>query len=123
MELTGFGRRKTCAIVMVAIIILSMPCILGFNYWSWSGLEVFGGSILDVEDFIVSNILLPLGSIVYLMFCTSKLGWGWKNYIEEANTGKGAKMHNWMRGYVTYVLPLIVLFIFGFGIYDKFFAN
>lgn len=123
MELTGFGRRKTCAIVMVAIIILSMPCVLGFNYWSWSGLEVFGGSILDVEDFIVSNILLPLGSIVYLMFCTSKLGWGWKNYIEEANTGKGAKMHNCMRGYVTYVLPLIVLFIFGFGIYDKFFAN
>ncbi len=79
--------------------------------------------MLDLEDFLVSNLFLPLGSLVYLLFCTSRYGWGWKNYTTEANTGKGLKIKNWMRGYITYILPLIVLFIFGFGIYDKFFTN
>ena len=73
--------------------------------------------------FLVSNLFLPLGSLVYLLFCTSKYGWGWNNYTKEANTGKGLKIQNWMRGYITYILPLIILFIFGFGIYDKFFIK
>lgn len=88
---------------------------------AWDGFSIFGGSVLDFEDFLVSNILLPLGSLVYLMFCVSKYGWGWDNFQAEANTGKGLKIQNWMRPYVTYVLPLIVLFIFAFGLYDKFF--
>ena len=89
--------------------------------WNWKGFEIFGGSILDLEDFLVSNILLPLGSLVYLLFCTRKNGWGWDNYVSEANMGKGLKVKKWMKGYLTYVLPLIIIFIFIFGIYDKFF--
>ena len=107
--------------VFIAIILLSIPCVLGYNLWSWDGFAVFGGAVLDFEDFLVSNLFLPLGSLVYLLFCTSRYGWGWKNFTTEANTGKGLKMQNWMRGYITYILPLIVLFIFFFGLYDKFF--
>lgn len=121
MELTGFSRKKTGIINLFLIIILSLPCVFGYNIWSWKGFEIFGGSVLDFEDFIVSNILLPLGSLVYLIFCVSRYGWGWKNFTAEANSGKGLKVKNWMRGYLTYVLPVIVLFIFGFGIYEKFF--
>ena len=105
----------------IAIILLSIPCVLGYNLWSWDGFAVFGGAVLDFEDFLVSNLFLPLGSLVYLLFCTSRYGWGWKNFTTEANTGKGLKMQNWMRVYITYILPLIVLFIFFFGLYDKFF--
>ena len=121
MELTGWSRKKSSFINAIAIILLSIPCVLGYNLWSWDGFAVFGGAVLDFEDFLVSNLFLPLGSLVYLLFCTSKYGWGWKNFITEANTGKGLKMQNWMRGYITYILPLIVLFIFFFGLYDKFF--
>ena len=123
MELTGFNRKKSSIVNMILVVLLSMPCVLGFNLWSFDWLGVFGGSFLDFEDFLVSNIWLPLGSLIYLLFCTSKFGWGWKNYKEEANTGKGIKIHNWMRVYLTYILPLIVLFIFAFGIYDKFWAK
>ena len=120
MELTGWSRRKSSLINMAAIILLSLPCVLGYNIWTWDGFEIFGGSVLDFEDFLVSNILLPLGSLVYLLFCVTKYGWGWENFIREANTGKGVKMQEWMRVYLTYILPLIVIFIFAFGIYDKF---
>ena len=123
MELTGFNRKKSSIVNMILVALLSMPCVLGFNLWSFDWLGVFGGSFLDFEDFLVSNIWLPLVSLIYLLFCTSKFGWGWKNYKEEANTGKGIKIHNWMRVYLTYILPLIVLFIFAFGIYDKFWAK
>ena len=123
MEVTGFNRKKSSIVNMILVALLSMPCVLGFNLWSFDWLGVFGGSFLDFEDFLVSNIWLPLGSLIYLLFCTSKFGWGWKNYKEEANTGKGIKIHNWMRVYLTYILPLIVLFIFAFGIYDKFWAK
>lgn len=123
MELTGFNRKKSSIVNMILVALLSMPCVLEFNLWSFDWLGVFGGSFLDFEDFLVSNIWLPLGSLIYLLFCTSKFGWGWKNYKEEANTGKGIKIHNWMRVYLTYILPLIVLFIFAFGIYDKFWAK
>ena len=123
MELTGCSRGKSCAVNLILIIVLSLPCVLGYNLWQWSGLNVFGGTVLDLEDFLVSNLFLPLGSLVYLLFCVSKYGWGWNNYTKEANTGKGLKIQKWMRGYITYILPLIILFIFGFGIYDKFFAK
>lgn len=120
MELTGWSRKKSSFINAIAIILLSVPCVLGYNLWSSDIFAVFGGAVLDFEDFLVSNLFLPLGSLVYLLFCTSRYGWGWKNFITEANTGKGLKIQNWMRGYISYILPLIVLFIFFFGLYDKF---
>lgn len=120
MELTGWSRKKSSFINAIAIILLSVPCVLGYNLWSSDTFAVFGGAVLDFEDFLVSNLFLPLGSLVYLLFCTSRYGWGWKNFTTEANTGKGLKIQNWMRGYISYILPLIVLFIFFFGLYDKF---
>jgi NSS family neurotransmitter:Na+ symporter len=122
MELTGCSRKKSGAVNLFLIILLSMPCVLGYNLWDWSGFKVFGGTILDLEDFLVSNIFLPLGSLVYLLFCVTRYGWGWDNFKMEANAGRGLKVKQWMRGYFTYILPIIVLFIFAFGIYDKFFA-
>ena len=120
MELTGWSRKKSSFINAIAIILLSVPCVLGYNLWSSDIFAVFGGAVLDFEDFLVSNLFLPLGSLVYLLFCTSRYGWGWKNFTTEANTGKGLKIQNWMRGYISYILPLIVLFIFFLGLYDKF---
>ena len=99
-----------------------MPCVLGYNLWSWGGFAVFGGTIMDLEDFLVSNLFLPLGSLVYLLFCVSRYGWGWDKFRKEANTGTGLKMPDWARPYLTYILPVIVLFIFFFGLYDKFLA-
>ena len=121
MELTGASRRKSSLVNLFLIIVLSVPCVLGYNVWSWDGFSIFGGAVLDFEDFLVSNLFLPLGSLVYLLFCVTRYGWGWENYKAEVNTGKGLKVHDWMRGYLTYGLPLIVIFIFLFGIYDKFF--
>lgn len=122
MELTGCGRKKSAFVNFLLICALSLPCALGYNILKWDGFNVFGGTVMDLEDFIVSNIFLPLGSLVYLLFCVTRFGWGWNNYKTEANTGSGLKVKDWMRVYLTYILPLIVLFIFGFGIYDKFFA-
>ena len=122
MELTGCSRKKSSLVNLVLIILLSMPCVLGSNLWAWAGFGGFGGAVLAVEDFLVSNLFLPLGSLVYLLFCVTRYGWGWQNYKKEVNTGKGLKVQDWMRGYLTYVLPLIVVFIFAFGLYDKFLA-
>ena len=122
MELTGCSRKKSSLVNLVLIILLSMPCVLGYNLWAWDGFAAIGGAVLDVEDFLVSNLFLPLGSLVYLLFCVTRYGWGWQNYKKEVNTGKGLKVQDWMRGYLTYVLPLIVVFIFAFGLYDKFLA-
>jgi len=118
----GTGSGKSSLVNLVLITALSLPCVLGYNLWAWDGFAVFGGAVLDFEDFLVSNLFLPLGSLVYLLFCVTRYGWGWDNYKKEVNTGRGLKMQDWMRGYLTYVLPVIVLFIFAFGIYDKFFA-
>ena len=120
MELTGWSRRKSSIVNLIALAILSLPCVFGFSVLKWDWLSLFGESILDFEDFIVSNIFLPLGSFIFLLFCVSKWGWGWKNYSDEVNTGKGIKLKNATRVYLTYILPLIVLFIFVFGMYDKF---
>lgn len=118
MDLTGCSRKKAVAVNLVVIIVLSMPCVLGFNVLS--GLKLPGGSVLDFEDFLVSNNLLPLGSLVYLLFCTSRYGWGFKNFMAEANLGKGLHFPKWARFYVSYILPLIVLAIFVLG-YISFF--
>ena len=122
MDLTGWSRKKTAAINIVLMILLSLPCVLGFNVWS--GFQPFGpgSNVLDLEDFLVSNLWLPLGSLVYLLFCTSRYGWGWKNFQNEANDGGGIKVRDGIRFYVSYILPLIVLVIFVLGIKDKFFC-
>ena len=89
-----------------------MPCILGYSVWSFIQPLGAGSTVLDLEDFLVSNNLLPLGSLVYLAFCTTRYGWGWDNFLKEANTGAGVKFPKAVRYYVTYIVPLIVLWIF-----------
>lgn len=121
MDLWGWTRKKAVGINLGVIIILSLPCVLGFNLLSGFAPLGAGSTVLDLEDFIVSNNLLPIGSLVYLLFCTSRCGWGWDKFTQEANTGKGVKYPKWVRVYVTYILPLIVLFIFVMGYKDKFF--
>ena len=119
-DLFGWSRKKACLINGIALFILSLPCVLGFNVLS--GFMPFGegSTILDLEDFIVSNVLLPIGSLIFIVFCTSRYGWGWKNFTKEANTGKGLMVKNWMRFYMTYILPVIIIVLFVVGILDKF---
>jgi len=103
-----------------AIVILSLPCALGFNVLSGFAPLGEGTAVLDLEDFIVSNNILPLGALVYVLFCVSRYGWGWKNFVEEANTGEGIQFPEKTRFYLTYILPIIILAIFVFGYIDKF---
>ena len=111
LELTKL-KRGTVALINIGLVLaLSMPCILSFTLLS--DFTVFGKGIMDLEDYTVSNILLPVGSLVYLLFCTSRYGWGWDNFIEEVNTGKrGAGLPKWIKPYMQYVLPLIVIAVF-----------
>ena len=119
-DLTGCSVRKAVAWNIVAIIILSVPCVLGFNLWSGFAPLGEGSTVLDLEDFILSNNLLPIGSMLYLLSCTSRYGWGFKNFMAEANEGEGIHFPAWARIYVSYILPLIVLGIFIQGYASKF---
>ena len=113
----AWSKKKSCIIGGVALFFLSIPCVLGFNLIP--NMNFFGkmANVLDIEDFIVSNILLPVGSLIFVLFCTNKrYGWGFKNFKEAANEGKGLKVADWMRGYMTFVLPVIVLVILVLGI-------
>lgn len=121
-DLTGWSRRKCCIFNGILLFVLSVPCCLGFNVMSGFQPLGEGTNIMDIEDFIVSNLVLPLGSLVLISFCTMKKGWGWENYTNEVNTGKGLKLKKFMRGYFTYVLPVMVVIIFVIGIVQKFFA-
>lgn len=112
VELSGCSQKKSAVINGAVIIVLSLPCILGFNVLSGIQPLGAGSTILDLEDFIVSNNLLPLGSLVYLLFCTRKCGWGYENFLAEANAGKGISFPKRAKFYVSYILPLIVLAIF-----------
>lgn len=107
----GWSRKKSVVINLVVILIASMPCVLGYNVWSdW---KLIGGrDVLDSEDFIVSNLLLPFGSFVYLLFCVTKWGWGFEKYLEEANTGKGIKISRALKPYFQFILPILILVIF-----------
>ncbi len=120
IDMLNCSRKKACLINGVLLFVLSLPCVLGFNVLS--GIAPFGGSstIMDLEDFILSNLLLPIGSLCFIIFCVSKKGWGWKNFTKEANSGKGAKVASWMRVYMTYVLPVIVFLLFVLGLYNFF---
>lgn len=120
MDLFHFSRKKSVGINILLIAVLSIPCILGFSLLSGFQPLGTGTNIMDLEDFLVSNNILPLGSVVYLLFCTHKNGWGWENFIQEANSGRGMKFPQMVRGYMTYVLPWIVVVIYLKGYYDMF---
>lgn len=115
-DMLGWTRKKTCLVAAPIMFLLSLPCIFGFNIWSAIQPLGAGSSIMDLEDFLVSNILLPLGSLIFVVFCVSRYGWGWDKFVKEANEGKGLKVASWMRPYMTYVLPLIVLVILIMGL-------
>lgn len=116
MDLSGWSRKKACLFNGILMLLLSMPCVLGFNVLSKFQPLGPGTGVLDLEDFVVSNLLLPLGSLIFIFFCTSCYGWGWKNFTKEANTGKGLKVQRWMRGYMCYVLPVLVAVILVLGL-------
>ena len=110
MDMFGWSRNKTAIINCIIILVASLPCVLGYNVWS--ELHLIGGrDVLDSEDFLVSNLLLPLGSLIYLLFCVTKWGWGFDNYMEEANTGSGLKVSRKLKPYFQFVLPVLILII------------
>ena len=116
VDLFGWGRKKACLLNGIALFLLSIPCVLGFNVWKAFEPMGRGSNVMDMEDFIVSNLILPLGSLIFVLFCTTRYGWGWKNFVAEANEGRGIKVANRMRGYMTFVLPVILIVIFLVGI-------
>lgn len=120
MDFTGLSRRRACAFCALLIGVLSMPCVLGFNVWS--SFEPFGkGScVLDLEDFVVSDIILPLGSLAFVLFCTRRYGWGWKNFLAEVNAGEGWPFPERLRLYCAYGIPLIILSLFVTGLLRRF---
>lgn len=120
MDRKGWSRGKAVAVNMVVMILLSLPAVLGFNVLS--GIQPLGAgtNIMDLEDFIVSNNILPLGSVVFVMFCVSRYGWGWKNFIKEADTGEGLKFPTNVQKYMLYVIPAVVVVIYLKGYYDMF---
>lgn len=108
LELTKLNRRMIALINAALLMVLSLPCALSLNVWS--SVKIFGLGIMDLEDFAVSNLLLPIGSLFYVLFCTTRYGWGWDRYFAEVNLGdRGARLPRWIRPYMTYVLPLIIL--------------
>lgn len=110
MDMFGWSRNKAALINCIVILIASLPCVLGYNVWS--NLHLIGGrDVLDSEDFIVSNLLLPIGSLIYLLFCVTKWGWGFEKYCEEANTGDGIKISRKLRPYFQFILPILIVFI------------
>lgn len=121
MDKFDWSRKKSVIINLIALTVLSLPCVLGFNVWA--GFEPLGTGtgVLDLEDFIVSYNLLPLGSLFYLVFCVSRYGWGWDKFIAEANTGKGIKFPKQLRFYVTYIIPILILYVFIMGYKELFF--
>lgn len=116
MDLFGWTRKGASWRNCIILILCSIPCALGFNVWSSIQPLGAGSSILDLEDFIVSNLLLPGGSIIFILFCVTRYGWGWDNFVKEANKGDGPKVSIWMRPYMTYVLPVIVTAILIVGL-------
>ena len=121
MDLLGWSRKKDCGF-QPSRYYPPRLCLAFFGFNLWSSFQPLGAgsNILDLEDFIVSNNILPLGSLVYVLFCTTRYGWGWDNFIEEANMGKGMKFPKWARGYMMVVVPVIILAIFIQGYFVKF---
>ena len=122
MDVLGWSRKKSVFVNLAAMCILCVPCVLGFSLWSGIAPLGAGSNIMDLEDFIVSNNLLPLGSVVYILFCVKKNGWGWNNFLAEANAGEGLRFPAKTRFYLTWILPIIVIFIYLNGYWEKFIA-
>ena len=120
MDLTRWPRKKVCLVCCVAMLVLTMPCALCWSLLRNAQPFGAGSTIMDLEDFVVSNCLLPLGSLASVLFCVSRRGWGWDNFFAEANAGKGLKVARWMRFYMTWILPVIIIGLFLFGLYDFF---
>ena len=120
MDIFGWSRKKACIINGVLMLVLSLPCALGFNLLDFIKPFGDGSTIMDAEDFVVSNILLPLGALVFVLFCTTKKGWGWDNYLKEVNEGKGLKVKAFMYGYMKFGLPLIIIGVFAISMYNFF---
>ncbi|MBR6626873.1 MAG: sodium-dependent transporter [Lachnospiraceae bacterium] len=116
MDLFGWSRKKACAINAPLMFLLSIPACLGPNLWKSFQPLGPGSDVSSLEDFLVSNILLPLGSLIFVLFCVTRYGWGWDKFMAEANEGKGLKVAKWMRGYMTFVLPVLILVLFVMGI-------
>ena len=116
MDLTGWSRKKTCLVNGAALFVLSLPCALGFNVLEHIEPLGAGTTILDLEDFLVSSLILPLGSLLFVLYCTTSLGWGWNAFKKEANTGRGARVQEWMRPYMQYVLPAGIALLFVTGL-------
>ena len=115
IDMFGFSRKKAVVANCVFLLLASMPCLLGYNVLS--GVHLIGGrDVLDTEDFLVSNLLLPLGSLVYLLFCTTRWGWGFDNYLAEANAGEGLKLSAKLKPFFQFVLPALILLIFISGL-------
>lgn len=121
MDKFNMKRVPASIITCVGIFILSLPCAFGFNIWSGFQPLGEGSNVLDLEDFILSNNILPIGTTIYLLFCVTRYGWGWDNFIKEVDTGEGLKFPKFLRGYLTYVVPVIMLVIFVVGYWEKFF--
>lgn len=116
LELTKLNRRMIALINASLLMVLSLPCALSLNVWS--SVKIFGLGIMDLEDFAVSNLLLPIGSLFYVLFCTTRYGWGWNRYFAEVNLGdRGARLPRWIRPYMTYVLPLIILAVLAMSVF------
>ena len=120
MDISKMSRKKACLVNCILLLILSLPCIFVFNLWKDVSILGNGTNIMDFEDFLVSNIILPLGALVYVLFCVSKNGFGWDKFVNEANQGKGIKVARFMKGYMTYVLPVLIFIIFLLGIINYF---
>ncbi|MBQ7577634.1 MAG: sodium-dependent transporter [Synergistaceae bacterium] len=121
MDKFNMKRVPASIITCVGIFILSLPCAFGFNIWSGFQPLGAGSNVLDLEDFILSNNILPIGTTIYLLFCVTRYGWGWDNFIKEVDSGDGLKFPKFLRGYLTYVVPVIMLIIFVVGYWEKFF--
>jgi NSS family neurotransmitter:Na+ symporter len=114
-EFTGWSRPKGCVVCGISIFLLALTTALGFSVWKFQPFAE-GTSWMDLWDFIVNNNLLPLGSVVVSLFCCTKLGWGWDNFLAEANAGKGMKVQPWMKPVFKYVVPVVVLFLYFYGL-------
>lgn len=119
IDLFHLSRRKSVLVNFIIIVLGSIPCAIGFSVLSFFQPFGAGSAVLDLLDFLVSNVIMPIGSLVFLFFCTRKIGWGWNAFINEANAGKGLTFPNKARMYVSYILPFIVIFIFIFGLWEK----
>jgi len=119
-DYTGWNRRRTCSLVVVLMPLLSLPCVFGFNVWSKFQPLGKGSSVLDLEDFLVSDLLLPLGALAFAFYCVHRFGLGWKRFLDEANAGQGLRFPVWLRVYCGYGLPMVILVVFILGLVRRF---